>query len=791
MGQRPGGGGNASSEKSGELSGRILDFESKTPMSYVTISIFNERDSSLLTGGITNDAGEFIIKNIPLGKLYVKISFIGYEPKFIQSLKLSPDNNTKDFGDIILNADKEVLESVEVTADKPLVTYEIDKKVVNVENMTTVASGTAIDVLQNIPSITVDMDGNVSLRGSSGFTLLIDGRPANMEATDALQMIPATNIKDIEIITNPSAKYNAEGNAGIINIILKKDKLEGVSTLINANAGNYDNYGGDILISVNKEKVKFNIGGDYKNMNRFRDIEQIRETTINEDKSRIEGEGLHRFFRTNYGVNAALEYNPNRKNSFSFGVNGNQRQYNAASNYYFTEYLNDSLTSNFENRESTLRQFFGFAVNGGYMHYFQGNKEHKLSFSGNYNYRNGEEIADAKYYNGSEEFVGGNKSTELGPSITTRLNLDYELPFKNKQKFLTGLQADLGNSADDQDSYQYEDSIGDYVSLPLYSTDVSYQQDVYAAYGIFNGKWKEKLGYQFGLRGEFTNRHIAITTGTLETTVQRMDWFPSAHFSYNLDDKNQLMANASRRIQRPRSWALEPFIAWEDPYTVRQGNVNLLPEYIQSFELGYIRSLTKGSFSTEFYFRNTNNIEQRIQEVYAPNVIIKRPVNAGTSQALGTEISYRKTFKKWWSFDFGTNLFYYKISGEISGEPLDQESFTYNVRLGNNFNLKNDFKIQLVGKYESERVNAQGRSSASYEVDVALKKDFWEHKLSTSLQVRNILNSEINEDYVQTSTLYSYKKALPKWPIVAVSISLKLNNYKQQDKLENSEGSEF
>jgi hypothetical protein len=711
--------------------------------------------------------------------------------KYLNDISLSGGSQQKDFGDIYLSTDQEVLQSVEVTVDKPLVTYEIDKKVVNVENMTTVASGTAIDVLQNIPSITVDMDGNVSLRGSSGFTLLIDGRPANMEATDALQMIPATNIKDIEIITNPSAKYNAEGNAGIINIILKKDKLEGVSTLINANAGNFNNYGGDILVSINKEKLKFNVGGDYKNMNRYRDIEQLRETTLNEDISRVEGEGLHRFFRTNYGVNAALEYNPNRRNSFSFGVNGNQRQYNAASDYTFIESLNDTVVAQYKNDESTLRQFFGFAVNGGYTHYFKGNKAHKLSFSGNYNYRNGEELANAEYYNGANEFIGGNRSTELGPSITSRLNLDYELPLKNDRKFITGLQADLGRSVDTQNAEQYEDSVSAYVSLPLFSTDVTYQQDVYAGYGIYSGKYKEKLGYQIGLRGEYTNRHINITTGTLSTKVQRMDWFPSAHFSYNLDDKNQFMANASRRIQRPRSWALEPFIAWEDPFTVRQGNVNLLPEYIQSFELGYIRSLKKGSFSTEVYFRNTNNINQRIQEVYAPNVIVKRPVNAGVSQALGTEFSYRKTLKKWWSLDFGTNLFYFNIKGEISGESLDQESFMYNARLGNTFNLKHDFKIQLIAKYNSKQVTAQGSSSEFYIVDLAIKKDFWERKLSTSVQLTNILNSEINEDFVQTSTLYSYKKALPKWPIVAFSISMKLNNYKQQDKIENSEGSEF
>jgi outer membrane receptor protein involved in Fe transport len=727
---------------------------------------------------------------VKFGNYLVRFSFIGYKNKYVPNIKIDKDNQSFDFSKVEFSADQEVLESVEITVDKPVVTYEIDKKVVNVENMTTVVSATALEVLQNIPSITVDMDGKVRLRGSSGFTLLIDNKPANMDASDALQMIPASNIKDIEIITNPSAKYNAEGTAGIINIILKKDKLEGISTLINVNGGNFNNYGGDILVSVNKKKVKFNIGGNYKNANRYRDIYQLRETIVNDATSVIEGEGEHRFFRTNYGVNTALEYTPNRKNTFSLGLNGNQRQYNAAANYFFTESLDGSLISSYENRERTLRQFYGLTISGGYTLNIKGQKDHRLSLTGMYNYHDGNEDAGTEYFDGNGEFIGGNRATEIGPSRLMRYNLDYERPLKKGMKFKTGLQTDIGNNSDDQDSYIYSDSLGRYERMDQFSTDVSYLQNVYAGYGILSGELK-KLGYQIGIRGEYTDRDISITTGNLKTAVNRMDWFPSAHFSYQLDKKNQFMANASRRIQRPRSWYLEPFITWEDPYTVRTGNADLLPEYIQSFELGYIRNIEKGSFSTELYFRNTNNIIERVQEVYTTNVILKRPVNAGTSKALGGEISYRKNIKKWWSLDFGTNIFWYQLKGQIGDLVFDQENFTYNARLGNTFNLKKDWKIQLVGNYNSPRVNAQGMTSEFYIVDLAIKKDFWEKKLSTSIQLSNVFNTEKREDFVETPNLYSYRLATPKWPIFTISASLRLNNYKQQDKIDTIDGDEF
>lgn len=781
----------------GQLVGKVIDKQSNEPMLYVTVSVHDFSDSTLITGGITDANGTFIIKDVPLGAKYLfKTSFIGYETLFEQidftNVKLV------DIGNVIMFPSAQVLDGVDIVADKPVVTYEIDKKVVNVENMDNVASQTAVEVLANIPSISVDMDGNISLRGSSGFTLLIDGRPSALPPSDALALIQASNIKDIEIITNPSAKYDAEGTAGIINVILKKNKLEGVSTLINVNGGNagysaeYLNYGGDFLTSINKGKFKFNIGGQLVNRNRFRDITQIRETTFGESVSRIESDGLHRFFGTNYGMNAAMEYAPSEKDVFSLGMNVNRRQWNAAANYFFDEYEDDSLVNAYENRERTLRNFFVLSGSAGYQHNFKADKDHYISLTSTYNLYDGEEDAQTEFYTAENVFQGGNRNTEVGPSNSVRVSLDYQYPFKNKMKFQVGARGDFGFSSDDQDSYAYNAIEGAYIRQDSFSTDVSYIQNVYAGYGILNGKFKEKLGYQFGVRAEYTDRLIELTTNPdLNTIVQRLDWFPSAHFSYQLDDDNQLKASASRRIDRPRSWHLEPFIAWEDPYTVRQGNPNLLPEYIQSYELGYIRNLKKGSFSTELYFRNTNNIRERIQEVYDTNVVIKRPVNAGTSKALGAEFSFNQKLKKWWTLDAGTNLFYYQIIGTLPGSSLNQESFTYRGRLSNSFTLPKNWKVQVVVNYESDVVNVQGIDKGFTSVDFSLKKDFFERKLSATLQFQNMLNSERRENWVDTETLYSYRLATPRYPVINLALSMRLNNFTNKDKIKTEQGEEF
>lgn len=780
-----------SSPKIGKVTGRVVDEASGKSMEYVTVALFKTKDSSLVTGSITDGVGEFYINDIPVGNYYARFSFIGYTNTFISDIEISPSKKSVDFNKVVLVPDQTMLEDVTIVVDKPLVVYEIDKKVVNVEGMTTVASATAIEVLENIPSVTVDMDGNVSLRGSTGFTLLIDNKPSPMEASEALQMIPASNIKDIEIITNPSAKYNAEGTSGIINIILKKNKLEGISTLVNLNGGNYDNYSGDVLVSVNKNKIKFNVGANFRQANRYRDIIQEREIVFNNSLSEVNSEGLHRFYRTNYGLNAALEWSPNRKSSFSFGATGSQRQYNAAASYDFEEKTNGVLMNEYTNKERTLRQFFGLTLSSGYEYLIGGEQDHRINITGMFNLNDGEEDALTESFDVFGNRKEGNNSLEVGPSKLFRLDIDYEKPLKNKSKLKFGARADFGNNSDDQNSFELDKLTNQYVRLPLFSSVVDYKQNVYAGYAIYSGKFKEKLGYQFGLRSEYTDRNIFMETLQSKTVIERLDLFPSAHFSYQLSKKNQLMANVSRRIQRPRSWNLEPFIFWEDPYTVRQGNPNLLPEYIQSYELGWISELKKGSFSAELYHRNTINTIERIQEPYDSSVILKRPINAGVSNSTGLELAYRIRLKEWWGVDFGANSFFYQISGELNDVSFDREAFTYNLRFANTFNLKADWKVQVTANYKSEEVKAQGRTNGYYTVDLALKKDFWKNRMSTSFQFRNALNSIKRETWIESTNLTTYRLAEPRWPVFSFSVAFRLNNYKTQDKIKTVKGDEF
>lgn len=779
-GGKPGGHRNRGNIK-GSISGRIIDMQTKKGMEYVTIALFKNND--LVTGASSDNRGEFIIENLEMGGYIVKSSFIGYDTH-IDSVKLTPKNPFIDLGNIKLSTVGGLLEEVEISADQPLVKYEIDKKVVDVSNMNTVASQSAVEVLENIPSINVDIDGNVSLRGSGSFTLLIDNKPSTLEISDALKMIPANSIQEIEIITNPSAKFDAEGVSGIINIILKKNRLDGVSALINANVGTYNNYGGDFLVNFNRKKLSITVGGNYRTGDRPRFITSSRETIIDTNLSEVNynGESIRNW--GGWGTNLELEWRPNRKSVLSIGGKYGARIMNSSSDLFFEEIYNGSLLNEYHNIESTERNFGNYSVNASYLYNVKGNKKHYINAKAMYNSFDGKELSVTEYF--YEDILrGGNKNTEVGPSNMARFNLDYVRPLKNGRKLESGLQAQIGISQDATETFAYDTTAEDYVMTTLFNTNVNYFRNIYAAYAMYAGKWK-KLGYQLGVREEYTDRIISSTNSSFANEIKRFDFFPSAHLSYQLDKKNQLMANVTKRIQRPRSWYFEPFITWQNAYSVRTGNSQLIPEYILSYETGWIRRLKKGNFSVELYHRDIKNKIERVRSVYQANIVLSKPENVGTELSTGMELSYSRPIAKWWKLDVSGNLYRYEVKGELEGQSFNQESFSYNARINNSFNLKNDWRMQLTGKYNSAIVTPQGTQSDNYSADFSLKKGFNENKIAASIQVRDVFSTSRTETFTESINLTAITLREPRTPTVVFSVSIKLNNYNRKQSRPDS-----
>ena len=672
------------------------------------------------------------------------------------------------------------LKAVIVKGNVPSVTYDIDKKIVNVEDINTTIGQSAVEVLENTPSIQVDGNGDLTLRGSSSFTLLINGIPTAMDPNDALKTIPANTIKNIEIITNPSAREQAEGVGGIINIITKKNMLEGISLLANISGGNFNRYGGDMALSYKAKKHSFNVTASYNKRNNLKSSYETRNSNFNNENLLVIKNGVGSWDYAGYRIGADWTYSPNSSHIFGLGSNVGGRLMTPFDDSYFSEYNNDELQTSYFNKEYddiNIKSLSNFVT---YRYNFNRDEKNYISLKGIYNFRTVDEYSYADFYNSENKKIGGNYATEFGPSNVFRVDLDYVKPLKKDLTFEAGLQAQFGDSKDDKDNYQYDTATQTNILLPLFSSNVKYNRNVHAAYSLIRGK-KNKLGYQVGLRAEYTFRNIDATNiNTPIEQINRLDLFPSAHFSYKINDKQELLIGYSRRIQRPRSYFFEPFITWESRYSVRRGNSNLKPEYISSFEINWIRKIKdKGTLSIETYSKFLTNLINRIPSVYDTNIILSSPENVGNSTAIGVEPNLIYNINKWWNTNIGANLYYYSINSVVASNTGINESFNWNLRFTNTLSFEKNWRFQLVTAYTSKTATALGTQAENYGFDASLRKTFNKNKYAFTFVVNDILSTRRNIFTSDINNVQIYQNDNPFSPRFLLTLSLKLNNYEK------------
>ncbi len=768
--------------RSGEIYGNIIDSLNEKPVSFVIVKVLND-GGELKGGATTSENGEFVVDGLPLGKYTVEISSIGYHTKTIRQVELTRNKNAYQLPNTTITSSSHQMEEAVIIGNTPEITYEIDKKVVNVEDMQNTAGQTATEVLANIPSIIVSSDGTVSLRGSSSFTLLIDGVPTVLDPSDALAMIPAASIQDIEIITNPSAKFNAEGTAGVINIITKKSKLQGISSLINATAGTFNNYNGNAAFNVKKETIAFDINANFRNGNHPDNRIENRETRYDTYTNMLNSKGTGGRAGNNWGGGLGFQWTPNSAHKVVVKTDYNTRYMKFLEENDFENYNDNTLVESFFTDDRTEVDMWSSSNSLVYQHNFKRNKDHYISLGAIANLRYVDQADSTLSYNNSDQLIRGNAYTEVGPSDMYRFNLDYKRPINEKYRFETGLQAQFGRSFDDGDNFQYDNTTGNYEHLPLFSSDVDYVRDVHAGYAMFGGQLK-KIGFQAGLRAEYTYRTVTSVNFPNATTINRLDLFPSTHLSYSFKNESQVLLSYSRRIERPRSWYFEPFVTWESPYSVRSGNPDLNPTYITVIDFSYMHPLgQKGFWSIDAYYRRMSGAVQWVQTTYQPGILIKQPYNIGLGQRTGAEAALNYRFADWYQLNTGFNAYYFDLSSNVEGQDYSANSFNYNINLRNTFTLK-QWSLQLNGRFRSGSVEPQGKSLWNFTGDVSLKKSFYKNKLTFNLNARNAFMTDRDINYVYTDNVTIYRSRRPQGPFIDLTVSLKLNNYEKLYKQE-------
>ncbi len=734
-----------------ELTGKIVDSLSNDPIPYATAVLVDTETKSVVTGTTTDAAGAFSLRS-KVQNVYLKISFIGYEEKVIRNLDFSAGK--LELGVIRLNADIKNIGEVEITGERSTMEFKLDKRVFHVgKDISSTGSG-ALEVLNNVPSVSVDIEGNIRLRGNAGVQILINGKPSVLsdDPSKALGTITADMIESIEVITNPSAKHDASGTSGIINIILKKDEKKGFNGSISVNTGWPHNHsvGGSINYRTGKLNLFTQFGAGYRSLPEYDKAEN--RSLI--DSSAVISDGIG--YRNEYFYNITLgtDYYLNPYNTLTLSGNFSYEveQQPSESNFYVYA-PGDILLSQHKRTEETEALNPKYQYDLQYKKEFRKNKEHTLQISalGRFFGKDQSSVFQNTYSIGNPVLGKQETNTHFYQSDQT-YQLDYVNPLNKKWTLESGAMYDLNDVGNDFAVYNEEGGI--LVLDSSLTNDFRFNQKVLGVYST-GAYEREKWGLKLGLRLENTDLSTFLANTGESNKRNFTNVFPTFHTSYKLSKKVQLQAGYSRRIFRPRLWDLNPFFNIRNNFSIRTGNPNLLPEFADSYELTGIFMWKKVTLNTSAYYLYTTDVRETIS-YFEDNVTISRPQNIGTNQKIGGELNWKYVVNKWLSANGDLNVGYFNRKGSFESQNFDFEGNQWSTKMTTKFKLKKEFDVELSGNYESAYKTVQGKVSGFAFADLGVRKKIWKGKAVVNLAVRDIFASRIRETFVDQAKFTSY-----------------------------------
>jgi outer membrane receptor protein involved in Fe transport len=736
------------SDKKGKITGVVVDSTSNAPVESATVQLFSQRDSSLVTGAATNKSGEFALEP-RFGRFYLKISFIGYNNTIINNIRVNNESPEVKLGNIKLTVGNEmVTKEIEVEADAPMFENQLDKKVFNVEKTIISESGSAVDVLKNVPSVTVDADGNVSLRGSSNVKILINGRPSAMLGNDpsaVLEQIPSKMIESIEVMTNPSSKYDPESTAGIINIVLKKQQEDGYNGNISTNVGTGDKYNTSINLNFRKNKFNFYGSYNYRSFNMKGNGATNKETIFNDSTYYNFQTSTSKMKMNGHFGSLGIDFNADNKNLFSLSANYNYRDRNRNENALYHSLNGQNITTQMYNRLSGDDETGkGLDVNLSHKLKFDKKKE-ELNTVFQYSRSSEDETNDinqSDYFTGSTFLLQKDNTTYSLDIFSGQSDFYNPLGEDNKSKFEAGIKGVYRTINSNYNSNYYDFAQQKWIYNSLISNNFDYKDQVYSAYANYGNTYKN-FGYQFGLRLEQTFTKSEQLTLNQNFEHNYLSFFPSIYLTQAISNSDEIQVSYTRRINRPNLHFLNPFVDYSDPQNLRKGNPDLKPEYVNSFELGYMKYFTTVTLTGTVFYRRVDDVINRMVSLIDSNTSMITFENMAKAESYGLEFVTSGNITKWLSLNGSVSYSNYKVSGSnSSGMALDNSSDVWDGKLIMNFTFPNIFDFQFGYNYRGKMVTATGSMDPMQSLDLAVKKDFFNRRLSLTLRVSDALNTQ-------------------------------------------------
>lgn len=777
--QRPQGQGNRPNPI--KITGKVIDTDTGQPLEYATLILQRTKNPERITGGITDAMGTFEVETFP-GVYNIRIEYISYTTYEVKAQVL---RTSTDLGTIKLSIDVEQLEDVEVVGERTTVELRLDKKVYNVGSDLTVKGGSVTDVLDNVPSVTVDVEGNISLRGNESVRILINGKPSALSglSPDALQQLPAEAIEKVEVITNPSARYDAEGTAGILNIILKQSKTAGLNGSVNVFAGNPDNFGGALSLNLRRENFNIFSNTTYRYRNAPGNAQFLQEN-FNEDGTTASFQDEFREyqrerdgFNTNFGFELFLSENSSITNSFVYRKTNGENTVDVDF-FNFDALKNPTIQRNRFTLEDEVDENVQYSLN-----YEKKFKKDGHILTMDYQYSKGTDFENSII---DEIILGENISlpTEQTINDESQINqlaqFDYVLPFgkDNQSQFELGYRGTFNSFNTDFD-FGILNTNGSLNVDPDFSNELNYREYVNAAYTQIGTKLK-KFSILGGLRMEASDIGIELVETDENTDKDYVDWFPSLFLGYEFSEMEQLTISYSRRLRRPRSRFINPFPSRSSNTNLFQGNPDLNPTYTNAFDLGYLKRWDKLTFTTSAYYNRSTGVFQFITqetgnfvEIENPNnpsepilvpIQVRTPINLATDTRYGGEFTTTYTPKKNWRFTWNLNLFQQQLRGDFSFidfqneevvQNFDADNFTWFTRLSAKLPLPGAIDFQSNLFYRGRRVDAQNVNKGILSTNLAFSKDVIKDKATLSLNVSDLLNSRKRRTETRTENVFT------------------------------------
>jgi outer membrane receptor protein involved in Fe transport len=770
----------------GSASGLIMEKTTNSPLEFATVIIKSNTDSTFSQGTVTGKRGEFIFNNLAYGDYRLIYSFIGFDKVETPVFSLSSKRGKIDLGKLYISESTTVLGDISVVAQRSTFVNSIDRRTFNVGQDVMSKTGSVSELLQNVPSVQVDLDGNVSLRGSDNVMFLINGKPSSLMGTNraaVLQQMPASSIEKIEIITNPSAKYKPDGTSGIINIVLKKDKNLGLNGQASLNAGNDNRYNGNFSINYNPGKLNIFASYSIRQDERLRYSDDYRKHYISGDTinyTHVVSQDLSR--PLSHIIQAGADYKINAHNSFGVTGNYNYRSFiRHSKDVDLWQSTDMTVTKDYDRSRLDPELEKDLELSGNYVHSFA-KEGHELAVDYTTSFSNEQEDNHYSdfYRIPVTPMTYDNTLIKQGDN-ETQFSVTYSNPVSENIKIETGYVLELRKNDMDYFGEYYDPFSDSWIKDIIKSNHFIYKENIHVLYATYQQQFG-KLGFLGGIRAEqaLLNANQITTDTIMKNNYFRI--YPSIHFTYKLNDLNELQLNYSHRIRRPEGDEMNPFPEYADPYNLRQGNPKLKPADVHSVEFGYQYKKNNTTFLSTIYYRYTYNGMTDITRYINDIVKLTTRENLTKSGSAGLELVLSKTFGSLGNINLSTNTFYNKIDASNLGYSSNKSIITWSVNLSAGINLSKTTVLQITSSYSAESLTPQGKQLPSFVINTGFKKEFLNRRLVLIATVSDIFNSLRNRTIIDTPQLYEKIIRRRSARIIYAGITYTFGNQKKKKK---------